>query len=249
MRLSLHSYVKILQRPTDLLTCLTSPCNLNPHNLFFFFFFLMIRRPPRSTLFPYTTLFRSTGARGTAAQLTAGEEPRAPLSGHPRLEPASRAPLQRSFPERQETDDLEEEVGREQGGDLAGAVVGWRDFHDVGTDECLPGEWAHERERLVGGEPAHFGRAGGRRIRGVHRVDVEGAIDRPAPEAAEPVAHPGDALLLHRLDADHLDPVLLVEGEVFASVERAADAHLDHAARVQEPFLDGPTERRPVEEL
>src|SRR5882762_11163147 len=29
--------------------------------VFFFFFFLMIRRPPRSTLFPYTTLFRSHG--------------------------------------------------------------------------------------------------------------------------------------------------------------------------------------------
>src|SRR3712207_7867929 len=28
------------------------------------FFFLMIRRPPRSTLFPYTTLFRSRGAGG-----------------------------------------------------------------------------------------------------------------------------------------------------------------------------------------
>src|SRR4030066_1896810 len=28
----------------------------------FFFFFLMIRRPPRSTLFPYTTLFRSPPA-------------------------------------------------------------------------------------------------------------------------------------------------------------------------------------------
>src|SRR3712207_7225563 len=28
----------------------------------FFFFFLMIRRPPRSTLFPYTTLFRSAAA-------------------------------------------------------------------------------------------------------------------------------------------------------------------------------------------
>src|SRR5258707_6067680 len=27
--------------------------------MFVFFFFLMIRRPPRSTLFPYTTLFRS----------------------------------------------------------------------------------------------------------------------------------------------------------------------------------------------
>src|SRR6267378_5017422 len=31
---------------------------------FSFFFFLMIRRPPRSTLFPYTTLFRSVGVPG-----------------------------------------------------------------------------------------------------------------------------------------------------------------------------------------
>src|SRR2546428_10216349 len=31
-----------------------------------FFFFLMIRRPPRSTLFPYTTLFRSTKSAGAA---------------------------------------------------------------------------------------------------------------------------------------------------------------------------------------
>src|SRR5258707_11822074 len=30
-----------------------------PASRFVFFFFLMIRRPPRSTLFPYTTLFRS----------------------------------------------------------------------------------------------------------------------------------------------------------------------------------------------
>src|SRR6266542_4947590 len=29
---------------------------------YFIFFFLMIRRPPRSTLFPYTTLFRSPGS-------------------------------------------------------------------------------------------------------------------------------------------------------------------------------------------
>src|SRR2546422_5379855 len=37
-------------------------------NCFHHFFFLMIRRPPRSTLFPYTTLFRSrarTGRRGS----------------------------------------------------------------------------------------------------------------------------------------------------------------------------------------
>src|SRR5216683_6022771 len=34
--------------------------------LFFSFFFLMIRRPPRSTLFPYTTLFRSHPRRAPA---------------------------------------------------------------------------------------------------------------------------------------------------------------------------------------
>src|SRR5437870_8443936 len=33
-----------------------------------FFFFLMIRRPPRSTLFPYTTLFRSSQEQRNAAQ-------------------------------------------------------------------------------------------------------------------------------------------------------------------------------------
>src|SRR5260370_29545400 len=32
-----------------------------------FFFFLMIRRPPRSTLFPYTTLFRSNSASENGA--------------------------------------------------------------------------------------------------------------------------------------------------------------------------------------
>src|SRR2546426_12814819 len=32
---------------------------VRPSHSSFFFFFLMIRRPPRSTLFPYTTLFRS----------------------------------------------------------------------------------------------------------------------------------------------------------------------------------------------
>src|SRR5256885_3663690 len=44
---------------------MTSVCNL------FLFFFLMIRRPPRSTLFPYTTLFRSPhdrAARGLGSR-------------------------------------------------------------------------------------------------------------------------------------------------------------------------------------
>src|SRR5256885_16772646 len=37
----------------------------SPQLLLRWFFFLMIRRPPRSTLFPYTTLFRSPEARAS----------------------------------------------------------------------------------------------------------------------------------------------------------------------------------------
>src|SRR3712207_8429563 len=67
------------------------------------FFFLMIRRPPRSTLFPYTTLFRSREPRGGHPRLDADRgdragraqrehdvrEQRAPLRARPAL-PASR---------------------------------------------------------------------------------------------------------------------------------------------------------------
>src|SRR5438876_10781904 len=42
---------------------------------YFFFFFLMIRRPPRSTLFPYTTLFRSIGP------LPVSQTPARPVAG------------------------------------------------------------------------------------------------------------------------------------------------------------------------
>src|SRR5258708_29059256 len=42
-----------------------------PHIIFFF---LMIRRPPRSTLFPYTTLFRSLSFTGPAVALSALRE-------------------------------------------------------------------------------------------------------------------------------------------------------------------------------
>src|SRR5260221_6961450 len=51
--------------------------------MFIIFFFLMIRRPPRSTLFPYTTLFRSRAGRRTgcgrrAARPTPTEVARVP---------------------------------------------------------------------------------------------------------------------------------------------------------------------------
>src|SRR2546425_6364257 len=46
-------------------------------SLLLFFFFLMIRRPPRSTLFPYTTLFRSrTTWHGTCGRIPGGAQQR-----------------------------------------------------------------------------------------------------------------------------------------------------------------------------
>src|ERR1041385_9357410 len=45
------------------------PCSIATSSYPDCFFFLMIRRPPRSTLFPYTTLFRSVpGAQGARGQ-------------------------------------------------------------------------------------------------------------------------------------------------------------------------------------
>src|SRR5205823_14814558 len=54
-------------------------------SFFFFFFFLMIRRPPRSTLFPYTTLFRSF-QRVRPAQCADPRHPRASGPGLATLE-------------------------------------------------------------------------------------------------------------------------------------------------------------------
>src|SRR5215217_9283713 len=47
----------------------------------FLIFFLMIRRPPRSTLFPYTTLFRSPVRRPRGARLRRGARPRGRRTG------------------------------------------------------------------------------------------------------------------------------------------------------------------------
>src|SRR2546430_12438152 len=47
-------------------------CQLHYWAITVCFFFLMIRRPPRSTLFPYTTLFRSHHATGRARDRDAG---------------------------------------------------------------------------------------------------------------------------------------------------------------------------------
>src|SRR6266511_6485760 len=47
-----------------------------------FFFFLMIRRPPRSTLFPYTTLFRSARSAATCGAGGRAGDPEAEANRH-----------------------------------------------------------------------------------------------------------------------------------------------------------------------
>src|SRR2546425_7785882 len=56
-----------------------------------FFFFLMIRRPPRSTLFPYTTLFRSIALPTPAARAPLAMQPDAHELGRARRDQAQRS--------------------------------------------------------------------------------------------------------------------------------------------------------------
>src|SRR2546430_16793682 len=61
----------------------------------FFFFFLMIRRPPRSTLFPYTTLFRSSPGESGPAE-------RRPGCGRSRTPPRPPSPPRGRLPRSEE---------------------------------------------------------------------------------------------------------------------------------------------------
>src|SRR5438034_11590189 len=63
----------------------------------FFFFFLMIRRPPRSTLFPYTTLFRSQRARGVVDG--GGSDRDGDAGGGGRAQPGARHPARAGLPQ------------------------------------------------------------------------------------------------------------------------------------------------------
>src|SRR6266542_6632327 len=105
--------------------------------IFLSFFFLMIRRPPRSTLFPYTTLFRSPAATG----------------GHRRALPR---PLRRHRLARPDPRD-----GGDVAGDappLHGAARSRRPGHPVPPSLCLLPE---VREVRRGGATLRAGRGGG----------------------------------------------------------------------------------------
>src|SRR2546422_9570213 len=68
----------------------------------FVFFFLMIRRPPRSTLFPYTTLFRSR-----AFQETAGRPRRRRAGRGARARAAAQPDLRRTLRSEEHTSELQ----------------------------------------------------------------------------------------------------------------------------------------------
>src|SRR5438874_12205187 len=71
---------------------------LCPSALFssFLFFFLMLRRPPKSTLFPYTTLFRSHSSPRGHQPKQAGGKPRPPFDARRREASAFHQPDRKS---------------------------------------------------------------------------------------------------------------------------------------------------------
>src|SRR5256884_7354179 len=60
-------------------------------SILFFFFFLMIRRPPRSTLFPYTTLFRSPRTKAKSLCASDSSSPLAEIPALPSPRSATRS--------------------------------------------------------------------------------------------------------------------------------------------------------------
>src|SRR6266566_3449190 len=114
--------------------------------VYFFFFFLMIRRPPRSTLFPYTTLFRSRVLRPHRHSARGRERPPV-VPGHHQggrhrrgLDSPRTASLVRVDTQRQRGDDRDDRRSRraqDDGRDAEGlpAPVEARDHHGRDDDE------------------------------------------------------------------------------------------------------------------
>src|SRR6267154_3461819 len=124
--------------------------------LFFFFFFLMIRRPPRSTLFPYTTLFRS-GLAPDAGLLLAAERAADLCAAGSRVHIGDTAIRARGGKEQLRGPEAVGEDGARQA--LRNGVVGAQrlveigDLEDVedGRERLLPGDG----KRVVPGREDH----------------------------------------------------------------------------------------------
>src|SRR6267143_904349 len=175
------------------------------------FFFLMIRRPPRSTLFPYTTLFRSTLAdrdHGGRRDIPPPARPRLSRRAH-RLEPRSRRPADRPAGHgraRAAAQGLRDARLRDRGRragharcarDLPGAA------RAVVRDQVRPAaggapapDQGHRHLEHRAGAQAHRARAG--RGRGqAHRALPPRAPIHGAPRVPGAARHPGAALRRH----------------------------------------------------
>src|SRR2546430_10886194 len=180
------------------------------------FFFLMIRRPPRSTLFPYTTLFRSEDARldalgvaGLEVSLEVGErQPRVhdvlddehlpSLDRHreigdepnlPRGLAAARVARHADEVGREVDGDRADQVGHEEEGALQHADQDRALSRVVACDR--PPELADARVelRLADQDPAQPGPAHGQRVGTNVETDRSAAIRAANPCAASPVAN------------------------------------------------------------
>src|SRR5438105_13725407 len=100
------------------------------------FFFLMLRRPPRSTLFPYTTLFRS------------GSEAILPYSYGGTLGVLGNASMDRRFFHRLGASQLDRTICATAGGDALVSVVGKK----LGTE---PEQFAHSKYIIAWGANIH----------------------------------------------------------------------------------------------
>src|SRR3989449_3170447 len=80
----------------------TLPLLLSALSLYASFFFLMIRRPPRSTLFPYTTLFRSARRGSVTRRIGRRRSDASPVSRAGNRCPASRPSVRRAVVPRSE---------------------------------------------------------------------------------------------------------------------------------------------------
>src|SRR5437588_9373189 len=114
------SFMSSISRPVGLSPYLPFSCSVVC--VFFSFFFLMIRRPPRSTLFPYTTLFRSRagpiarrvplGSRApTSTTCARSEEHTSELQSHSDL--VCRLLLEKKKKKREKATNAHQQRGRE----------------------------------------------------------------------------------------------------------------------------------------
>src|SRR2546430_6158920 len=203
----------------------------------FLFFFLMIRRPPRSTLFPYTTLFRS----GIAVEdLCDAAEAVVADVGSQRLEERERGravAVDAKVGERERAEEpgpggsrVVGTVARLRAADVTGAVrrVGGAEAPEAAGREEVPGAGVDDPPLTIRRERARRERDGEDLVRTERGVggsraveDVVAIAGRLVPEATEPCAHPGQVRL------PRADGAALARGEAPHRRDRVVPERVD----------------------